>query len=252
VTRRRSLAMLGATLVVIAAWVVPGALAAGGTLSISPAIIEHVATPGPVGTVTITNTTSTAMRIAVDPRPWIQSRSGAVSPDRRRTLSGVRLSASSFVLGAGGRASVVVTLLHEPSGGSAYGSVEVIGIPVAQTKGTGAILGYRLISTLRLDSPSSARRIRLVVGKAAERDGAATVAIRNAGNTIDAISGRVTIRGGTGVKRASIAAVRVLPGDTVGVRIGRVAGLPRGAYTVTIELRQAASTVVVRRKLHVR
>jgi hypothetical protein len=62
------------------------ALAAGGSLSITPSIVEHQAAPGPVAQVTVANTTGTSLKISVTPRPWLQGRSGRVVPNRKRTL----------------------------------------------------------------------------------------------------------------------------------------------------------------------
>ncbi|MFI4878601.1 MAG: hypothetical protein ACHP9U_07180, partial [Steroidobacterales bacterium] len=50
------------------------AFAAGGNLSISPAIIEHTANPGGVGTIRISNTTGTPIAVRLAVRPWLQSR----------------------------------------------------------------------------------------------------------------------------------------------------------------------------------
>lgn len=57
-----------------------------GGLSISPGIFEHVANPGSVGSIKISNTTGKSMAVRVALRPWLQSRSGEVSPNRGRML----------------------------------------------------------------------------------------------------------------------------------------------------------------------
>ena len=79
------------------------ALAAGG-LSVTPGILEHVAQPGAVGPLTVSNTTSRPMRVSIAARPWLQSRSGSVVANRRRVLGKVRAGRRSFRLAAGGDA----------------------------------------------------------------------------------------------------------------------------------------------------
>jgi hypothetical protein len=251
VTRRRRAVAFG-LVATIAAGLGPTAVAAGGALSITPATIEHLATPGPLGTILVTNTTSGAMKITIHARPWIQSRSGAVSPNRRATMGGVRVSRPAFVLAAGGRASVAISLIHDPPGGSAFGVVDVIGIPTAEAKATGVVLAYRLLSPLRLESPSNAQTVRLAVGAERVRTDAAVVAVRNAGDTIDTITGDASIRSAAGTQRTAITAVRILPGSTVDVPLVHLSRLRRGTYTTTLSLRQAGRTVVtVKRTLRI-
>lgn len=128
------------------------ALASAGGLSVSPAIVEHTAQRGIVGAITVANTTSTAFKVSVSVRPWIQSSTGAVAPNPRRTLSGVRPSKSSLTLAAGARQVVSLSLLGVPTGGSLYGSIQVVGTPRKATARNGVSVAYRLIGTLRLDA----------------------------------------------------------------------------------------------------
>ena len=110
--RAAAIAALGAI-----GWAAAPAL--GGGLAISPAIVEHPATPGSVGALVVTNGTGKPLRIAVTPRPWRQARDGRTTPDRRRTLrADVRASPAAFTLATGARQAVDLTLLRSPSGGS--------------------------------------------------------------------------------------------------------------------------------------
>src|SRR5580658_3787933 len=126
---RRS--MFATTVVMLTA--TGASLGAGGGLSISPGIFEHLASRGSVGSITISNTTSTSMAVSVALRPWLQGRSGEVSPNRRAALSEVRLSVSSFTLGAGSARTVGVSLARTPAGQSQYGAIEVVGTPPGHT-----------------------------------------------------------------------------------------------------------------------
>jgi hypothetical protein len=232
----------------LAAFALPQAIAAGG-LSISPALVEHLAQPGVVGSIEVKNTTSVPLAIKVAARPWRQARSGAVAPDRRKTLARqVRVSIGSFTLAPGARRSVAFTLLSAPSAGSLYGSMEVIGTPPKPKKRAGIIAAYRLVGSLRLN-PSAARRklgLRLgaarVAGKGAK--GAIKVALRNAGNTVDPVRGTARVTGSRGSRTISIADKRIVPGATVDLPLGAVKGLPKGSYRVRVSLFQAGKPVL--------
>jgi len=216
-------------------------LAAGGGLSISPGIFEHVASRGNVGSIKISNTTGKSMAVKVALRPWVQSPSGEVSPNRGRTLGEVRLSASSFTLGAGSSQSVGVSLTRTPSGHSQYGAIEVTGVPSG--KATGIKVAYRLVSSLRLDAPGGAQSFRAQGGSLIEqgsvKHGTLLLAVRNTGNTVAPIGGKVRISGSGHSLSANATAKVIVPGATVNVPLAELAGsLPRGRYTVTVGLSQ--------------
>lgn len=214
---------------------------ATGGLSISPAIVEHQATPGAVGAVRVANGSNRTIAVRVRARPWVQARSGAVEADRRRTLAPIRLGATSFTLAPGTARTVTATLLKRPSGGSLYGAIEVVGTPQG-----GAVDGvrtrYRLLGSLRLNPSPAQRRLRLRVGTAAADASGATVAVRNAGNTVAPITGSARLTSAAGTLRSTIAEQRILPGAVVNLRIqeGR---LRAGPYTAAITLRQAGRTI---------
>lgn len=246
-------------LVVLAAAIAGGgalqqALAAGsgGGLSLSPSILEHAAQPGSVGSLTLSNTTANPLQVTVTPRPWLQSSAGRVSPDRRHKLADVGVSAASFVLAAGAQRSVALSLLRAPRGGSLYGNVDVVGTPVDAKKRTGIVVAFRLVSSLRLNPTAARRKLSLTVGDVRAAKRALAVAVRNAGNTIDPVSGTLRLSGALGGRSTTIAATRILPGAIVRLGAGSTAGLPKGSYTATVTLSQGGRKVVsAKRKLRI-
>ncbi|HWI71557.1 MAG TPA: hypothetical protein VNT55_06355, partial [Baekduia sp.] len=128
-TRLSHLALAAASTAVLLNSSLVGADAAGGGLSVNPAVIEHTAARGDSAPITVVNSTSKPLKVTVTPRPWTQSRSGAVAPNRHKTLlSRLAVSVRSFTLPAGGRRTVTMTVKSVPKSGSLYGSVETIGV----------------------------------------------------------------------------------------------------------------------------
>jgi hypothetical protein len=214
-----------------------------GGLSVSPGILEHVASPGGVGAVTVTNTTGAAMSVKLALRPWLQSRGGEVSPNRRRVLREVRAEASSFSLAAGGSRTVELSLTRKPRNRSVYGGIEVTGAPNGRVK-NGIKLDYRLVSSLRLNAPRRAQSYRARPGRLVEhgtvKRGMLLVAVRNTGNTIVPIGGHVRIGGHGHSLSATASATAIVPGHTVNVPLTPLSGsLPRGRYRVSVSLIQA-------------
>jgi hypothetical protein len=218
------------------------ALAAGGGLSVSPGIFERTASPGSVGSLKISNTTGASMAVKVALRPWVQSPSGEVSPNRGKTLGEVRLSASSFTLGAGASQPVGVSLTRTPAGRSLYGAVEVTGTPSGGAT-NGVKIAYRLVCSLRLDAPGGAQSFRASAGSLIEqgsvKHGTLLLAVRNTGNTLAPIGGKVRISGSGHSLSANATAKAIVPGATVNVPLVQLLGsLPRGRYAVTVGLSQ--------------
>ena len=150
------------------------------------------------------------------PRPWRQSKSGAVRAVRSRTLRGVGLSAKRFKLGAGKSRRVYVTMGSVPSRGSLYGALEAVGKPQARlgrerrvpARGQHAL--QPVLEALHACAP----------GPRAPRAACSAMLVRNAGNTADAVGGRVRITGGGGAWNGTATAVRILPGKLVRVKLG--------------------------------
>ncbi|HEX4344802.1 MAG TPA: hypothetical protein VHZ31_04510 [Solirubrobacteraceae bacterium] len=251
-THITTIATAAACLAGAAAWLAP-ATAAGG-LAMSPAITEHLAQVGVVGSVDVSNTTSGPLAITVTPRPWSQASSDAVAPNRRKTLSSqVAVSAGSFSLAAGAHKVVTLTLRHAPAAGSLYGALEIVGKPPAPKKRTGIIAEFRLVGSLRLNPAPGHGKLRLslhsprITGKGAKRKVAA--ALRNAGNTVDPVSGSARITGAHAKRAVAIAARRIVPGATVDLPLGSVRGLPKGRYRARISLLQAGKPVLTTTRL---
>jgi hypothetical protein len=219
------------------------ALAAKGGLSVTPGIFEHVAQRGSVGALKIANTTAKPMTVRLALRPWIQARNGSVAPNRRKVLGKLAPNRRTFGLAAGATKTVGLSLSRRPARGSLYGAVEVTGAPHYHG-GKGIKVAYRLVTSLRLYPSASARRYsarpRHLFEHGTARRGALFLAVKNAGNTIDPIGGRVRISGHNHTLSGIVAPQTILPGATVNLRLARLRGtLPRGRYRVGVRLTQA-------------
>jgi hypothetical protein len=236
---------------------VPAALAAGGAalaagrpaqtggLSLSPALLVAAPQPGALGTITIANRSPTALAVTVTPRPWNESAAGKFAPDRRATLAQVRVSAESFTLAPGAEQKVAVTLTGAPAGGSLYGALDVTGLPAGAASRQGAVLGYRLVGTLRL--PPAQKRFGLVAGTVKRAGKAAVLPVTSTGNTIDPISGQVSVKGVRGTLNDSVSDLRILPGKQVNVMLAR--SLRKGSYSATVTLKQGGAKLLTAKRL---
>jgi hypothetical protein len=228
----------------------PAATAAQGALAVSPQRLERTARRGASGIVTVSNTTGRRLRVTVRARPWRQSGSGVVSANRRRTLRGVRVNTTRFALVPNARRSVRVSLSRVPSSRSLYGALEVVGKP-RRTRGVN--INYRLVSSLRFNPTARARRLRLSAGSASVRNRALYLAVRNRGNTVDPVGGRVSISGPGAGRVGSVSRRSILPGKRVNVRLASLSGLRRGSYTASVTLTQARRNIVsVSRRFRIR
>jgi hypothetical protein len=240
------LALAAASTAVLLNWSLAAATgSAGSGLSVTPAVIERTAVRGDTATVTVANGTSQTVKVSVTPRPWTQARSGAVAPNRHRTLlSRLGVSARSFTLSPGARRAITINIKSVPKAGSLYGSVETIGVPVGAPKKNGITAAYRLIGTLRLNPPA-ARRHLAVRASALRRKGTTIVLpVKNTGNTVSPISGDVRIKGAAGTSTGTVRSSAILPGATVNLGLGSTKGLPRGTYKVTVALVQDGRKVL--------
>jgi hypothetical protein len=248
------LALAVACTAVLADWSLAGADAAGGGLSVTPAVIERTAVRGDTASVTVVNSTSQPLKLTVTPRPWTQARGGAVAPDRHRTLlSRLGVSVRSFTLPAGGRRTVTLRVKSVPASGSLYGAVETIGLPTAAPKKNGITAAYRLISTLRLNPPTARRHLAVRASPPRLKGRAIVLPVKNTGNTVSPVSGDVRIKGALGTRTATVHATPILPNSTVDLGLGSTKGLPAGTYTVTVSLVQDGKKVLrSTRRLRVR
>ncbi|HVU92023.1 MAG TPA: hypothetical protein VHC23_07305 [Jatrophihabitans sp.] len=227
-----------------------------GSLSLSPAFVEHEATPGAVGAVKVANSSAKTLAVTVSARPWLQGRDGAVRADVRRSLTQVKLAATTFKLAPGQARSVPITLRATPRAGSLYGAIEVIGSVQGARAKNGVLVRYRLLGGLRLNPVATKRRLHVQIGTARVVSRKAVLPVRNDGNTALPIGGSAqvkgTTKGATGTVRSTIAAHRILPGSTVELRlVGK--RLKPGSYRATVTLRQGDRRVAqVTRSFRVR
>jgi hypothetical protein len=223
-----------------------GADAAGGGLSVTPAVIERTAVRGDTTPIMVVNGTSQPLKITVTPRPWTQSRaSGAVAANRHETLlSRVGVSVRSFTLAAGGRRTVTMSVKSVPKSGSLYGSIETIGLPSGAPKKNGITAAYRLISTLRLNPPAVRRHLAVHASSLRLKGRSILLPVKNTGNTVTPVSGDVRIKGALGTHTGTVRATPILPGSTVDLGLGSTKGLPAGTYTVSVSLVQDGRKVL--------
>ena len=225
--------------------------AAAGGLSLTPQRVERIARVGATGAVTVANSTSRTVRVSVRVRPWRQARGGAVTPDARRTLSRqVAVRPSAFRLAAGARRTVSLRLRRHPSGGSLYGGIDVVGVPVGAKPLNGIVPRFRLVGSLRLSPVKPVMRVRSGRLKVTGRSGrhALVLPVRNRGNTIEPVVGAVTLTGPSGTRPNVLKPVRIVPRRTVNMTLGTYRGLLRGQqggrYAISVTLTQSGRTVL--------
>ena len=134
----------------------------------------------------------------------------------------------------------MTALAAAPSAGYAYGALEVVGLPTDAATRKGLVLGYRVIGTVRI--LPSVKKDAITVGKAKASKGAAVLPIKNAGNTIDPVTGTVSVKGATGTRNFGLQNLKILPGKTVNLAIGTK--LTKGSYSAKVSLKQAGKTAV--------
>jgi len=247
-TLKRTTLTLGIAAATMLGTAPTAAVAAG--FSMSPSIAQTTAAAGASTSVTISNSTGRPLKVTVRARPWSQNRSGAVAANRTKRLAGVTVRSSSFTMASGSKRTVSVTMNRLPAARSLYGALEVVGRPVKTTKGIN--VAYRLIPSLRFNPSSGARKISLSAGGAKVASRAVVLPVRNRGNTVDPVSGSVSISGGGSGRSSSLRSVRVLPGKTVNFDLTARRGLRAGSYAATVTLRQGGRTTRVTRRFRIR
>jgi hypothetical protein len=224
-----------------------GAAALPGGLVVQNGLIEKAAATGAAQTVTIENRSDGALTVAVTPRPWIQSSSGVVSPNRRSTLRDVGVSENAFTLKSGETKNVVVTL---KTGTPQYGALEVVGLPADIAKRKGIVAGYRIVGALRYKAATSTYALK--VGSAKIKADMLTLSLKSSGNTADAVTGSVRLKGPLGTRQTSIKATRLLPGKTIALPVISTKSLTKGSYTATVSLKQGTFKTSVTKKISVK
>jgi hypothetical protein len=227
----------------------PRAHASAGGVQLTPATVEKTARRGTIGAITIKNTTTDTLNVLVRVRPWNQNRTTwAVTPNLNATLSTyVRATTQSFQLRPGSR-TVSLTMRKMAPGGSLYGGIEVFAKPRNAKARNGIIPQYRVVGRLRLNPATKRPNARIgnvdVVGSGRSRG--LILAVRNVGNTLDAIGGSVSMTGPTS-RNANVTPVAVVPGQVVYLKGGSVSGMKAGSYTATWTLNQGGKRYTVRK-----
>ena len=152
-------------------------------------------------------------------------------------------------MATGTKRTVSVTMNGLPAAKSLFGALEVVGRPVKTSKGIN--VAYRLIPSLRFNPSSGARKISLSAGAAKVASRTVVLPVRNRGNTVDPVSGSVSISGGGSGRSGGLRSVRILPGKTVNFDLTARKGLRAGSYTATVTLRQGGKTRKVTRRFRI-
>ena len=205
-----------------------------------PATIEHDAQPGALSTITVANRSTTPLTVTVTARPWVQSASGKVSPNRRATLPGVSVDKTSFTLAPGEQERSRRRCNSAPSAGYLYGAIEAVGVPTDLSKRKGVVLGYRLVGALRIcprrrrpASPPARRR----PSRAPRWSRSRTPATRSTRSPARCASRAPAARSRSRSRRprscpASRSTSRSAPSS------------PKGSYTATLSLKQRGKTAL--------
>jgi hypothetical protein len=220
-----------------------GAVAArqdAGGLSLMPAVID-LKNPrtGALTTVTVANRSAAPMTVALTPRQWVQGADGKVSPNRRAALGGVSVSEGTFTLAPGAEKQVSLNLSASAANGI-YGALEAVGLPTDVAKRKGLVLGYRVVGAIRLTPAAPKSSIQAGAIKASK--GTAVLPVKNTGNTIDPVSGNVSVKDARGTRNLSVQSVKILPGKTVNILLG--SKLQKGSATAKVTLNQSGKRAV--------
>src|SRR3954447_1501359 len=108
---------------------------AQGGLALTHTTISRQAVAGSTDIVQLANHSDKKLTVTITARPWIQSSSARVVPNRRKRLSQVGVDDGSFTLDPGATKDVTVTLKSVPSSGFLFGALEIIGMPSSAKKG---------------------------------------------------------------------------------------------------------------------
>ncbi|HWK26823.1 MAG TPA: hypothetical protein VNS09_09685 [Solirubrobacter sp.] len=210
-------------------------------------MIDRPAQAGAVDHLRVINKSKSALDVTVTARPWTQSSSGAVSPNRRAKLGGVAVSESTFSLAPGAWRDFSVTLTSSPA--YLYGALEIVGLPSDVSKRKGVVPGYRVVSSLRYNAAKPVYKLKPGAIKASRK--AVTLKVRNSGNTIAPVTGSVRLRGPLGTKNGSLKATRILPRKTVALNLVSRSNLRPGTYTATVTLIQNKVKTKVTKRVRV-
>lgn len=211
-----------------------------GGLSLMPAVIEVAnATQGGLAQVTVANRSAAPMAVTLTPRQWLQAADGKVSPNRKAPLGGVSVTEGTFTLAPGQEKQVTVKLDTSAANGI-YGALEAVGLPVDVAKRKGLVLGYRVVGAIRLTP--AAPKPGISAGTIKPAKGTAVLPVKNIGNTVDAVTGNVSVKDARGTRNLTVQAVKILPGKTINISLGTK--LTKGSATAKITLNQKGKRAV--------
>jgi hypothetical protein len=228
---------LGAVLLAVGAGGARGHEAAAvrqaeGGLSLWPSVLERIARPGALAEVTVANRSASAVNVTISPRPWRQAGNGNVAPDRRATLPGIAVSEGSFALAPGAERQILVIVNDIPASGALYGALEVVGVPSDAATRKGVVLAYRVVGAIRLTP--AAPRLGLTAGAIKASKGTAVLPVKNTGNTIDPVTGTISVKDAHRTRKLTFPAVKIPPKGTVNLSLGR---LQKGPVTAKVTLK---------------
>ena len=226
----------------------PRAAAAQGGLAVTPSILETTARRGASGSVTITNSTGRRLRMTVRARPWRQARNGDVArqpvADARQRLAQRDALHARVRRAAQRRASRSAACRRA---GSQYGALDVVGKPTRRRKGIN--VAYNLISSLRFNPTSSARRLRLGAGRAIVAGRGSKRALvppgpqpRQHGRPRGRQRGRERVR--RRPQPARSARCGSCPARWINLKLIGLSGMRRGSYTASVTLSQAGRNII--------
>jgi hypothetical protein len=217
------------------------AAANNGGVSLRPDTVEHVATKGRAGFVTIKNTTNGTLKMRVTVRPWLQNRfNGIVTPNYRANLTPyVKASTVNFRLRAGKSRRMSIRVRRTPPHGSLYAALEVFGKQLHKRARNGIIPQYRIVGRVRLDPKRRRPHVNIGTANLIGRGKGRTLIlqVRNTGNTLDAVSGNASITGPMR-KTINLTPTTIVPGQVVYVKALNVSGMKRGFYHVQFHVTQ--------------
>jgi hypothetical protein len=213
---------------------------ADGGLSVMPAVIEvKNARNGGLAQVTVANRSAAPMTVTLTPRQWQQGADGKVAPNRKAALGGVTVTEGSFTLAPGAEKQVTLNLNTSAANGI-YGALEAVGLPTDVAKRKGLIIGYRVVGAIRLTPAAPKAELKAGTIKAAK--GTAVLPVKNTGNTIDAVTGSVSVKDARGTRNLTVQGVKILPGKSVNIPLG--SKLNKGSATAKVTLNQRGKKAV--------
>jgi hypothetical protein len=211
-----------------------------GGLSVMPAVIEVPnAHTGGLAQVTVANRSAAPMSVTLTPRQWLQGADGKVSPNRRGALAGVSVTEGAFTLAPGQEKEVTLNLNTSAANGI-YGALEAVGLPTDVATRKGVVLGYRVVGAIRLTP--AAPKAAITAGKIKPGKGTAVLPVKNTGNTLDAVTGNLSVKDASGTRNTTVQAVKILPGKTINLSLGTK--LTKGSATAKVTLNQKGKRAV--------